>query len=125
MVFILLSKISVSNPKQLNIAIISTIVFLYVLKLLNSSKFQFCLHSLSIQASSTHFMETSNLSNVSSKYHKFANIFNKVKAEVSTSYCFYNLKIGAQPPVVIYSFSASKQETLKKFIEKDLNTKFI
>jgi len=123
------SKTSVSNPKQLNIAIISTIVFLYVLKLPNSSKFPICPHSLDIQASSTHFMETSYLYNVPSKYHKFANIFSKVKAEVSTSHCFYNLKINleesAQPPVAIYSLSVSKQETLREFIEKNLNTEFI
>ena len=74
-------------------------------------------------------METSDLYNVPSKYHKFANIFSKVKAEVSTSHWFYNLKINieesAQSPVAIYSLSASKQETLREFIEKNLNTEFI
>jgi len=129
MVFMLSSKTSVSNPKQLNIAIISTIVFLYVLKLSNSSKFQFYLHSSDIQASSTHLMETPDLPNVPSKYYKFANIFSKVKADVSTSHCFYNLKINleesAQPPVAIYSLSVYEQETLKKFTKKNLNTGFI
>jgi len=74
-------------------------------------------------------MEISDLSNVSSKYYKFANIFSKVKAEISTSYCFHNLKINlkesVQPPVAIYSLLASEQDTLKKFIEKNLNTEFI
>ena len=75
-------------------------------------------------------MEAPDLSNVSSKYHEFADIFSKTKAEVLTPHCSYDLKInleeGAQPPVgSIYSLSASEQEALKKFIEENLNTGFI
>ena len=85
---------------------------------------------MDIQANSAKLTETSDLSNVPSKYHKFADVFSKTKAEVLPSHCPYNLKInleeGAQPPVgPIYSLSASEQEALKEFIEKNLNTGFI
>jgi len=81
---------------------------------------------LDIQANSTKLVEVSDLSNVPSKYHEFADIFNKTKAEVLAPYHPYDLKInleeGAQPPVgPIYSLSASEQEALKEFIEKNLN----
>ena len=50
--------------------------------------------------------------------------------KVFISHCFYNLKInleeGAQPLIsTIYSFLASKQEALKKFIEENMNIRFI
>jgi len=85
---------------------------------------------LDIQANSAKLAEAPDLSNVPSKYHKFANVFSKTKAEVLAPYHYYDLKInleeGAQPLVgPIYSFSASKQEALKKFIEKNLNMGFI
>ena len=35
----------------------------------------------------------STLSNISSKYHKFANVFSKTKAETLSPYCSYDLKI--------------------------------
>jgi len=85
---------------------------------------------LDIQANSAKLAEAPDLSNVPSKYHKFANVFSKTKAEVLAPYRYYDLKInleeGAQPLVSpIYSFSASEQEALKKFIEKNLNMGFI
>jgi len=85
---------------------------------------------LDIQANFTKFAEVPDLSNVPSKYHKFADIFSKTKAEVLASHCPYDLKInlkeGAQPPVgPIYSLLASEQEALKEFIEENLNTGFI
>ena len=74
--------------------------------------------------------ETPDLSNVSSEYHKFTNVFSKTKAEVLSSHCPYDLKInlkeGAQPLVgPIYFLSALEQEALKEFIEENLNTCFI
>jgi len=107
-----------SNSEQPNITIISAVVFLHASKLPGSSNFKLCLHSSNIQANSTKLAEAPDLSNVSSEYHKFANVFSKTKAEVLTPYCSYDLKInleGAQPPVgPIYSLSVSKQETLKE-----------
>jgi len=96
----------------------------------NSSNFELCLCSSDIQANFVKLAEAPDLSNVPSKYHKFANIVSKTKAKVLTSHCSYDLKInleeGAQPPVgPIYSLSASEQEALKEFIEKNLNTGFI
>ena len=119
-----------SNSKWPNIAIIDTAAFLHVTKLPGSSNFELCLCSLDIQANSTKLAEAPDLSNVSSEYYKFADIFSKTKAEVLMPHCPYDLKInlekGAQPLVgPIYSLSTSEQEALKKFIEKNLNTCFI
>jgi len=85
---------------------------------------------LDIQANSAKLAETPNLFNVPSEYHEFANVFSKTKAETLPPHHPYDLKInleeGAQPLVgPIYSLSASEQEALKKFIEKNLNTGFI
>ena len=70
---------------------------------------------------STKLAEAPDLSNIPSKYYEFTNIFSKTKAKVLTSCYFYNLKInleGTQSLVsLIYSLSASEQETLKEFIE--------
>ena len=124
------SKTSMSNSKQPNITIISVAAFLRASKLLGSHNFELCLCSLDIQANSAKLAETPDLSNVPSKYHKFADVFSKTKAEVLTPYYPYDLKInleeGAQPLVgPIYSLSTSKQEALKKFIEENLNMDFI
>jgi len=62
---------------------------------------------LDIQANFTKLAETLDLSNVSSKYYEFADVFSKTKAEVLTPHHSY------------------KQEALKKFIEKNLNIGFI
>ena len=124
------SKISVSNFEQPNITIIGAIVFLCTSKLPDSHNFKLCLHSLDIQANSAKLAEASDLSNVPSEYHKFADIFSKTKAETLLPHCPYDLKInleeGAQPLVgPIYFLSVSKQEALKEFIEENLNTDFI
>jgi len=119
-----------SNSKRSNIAIISAAAFLYASKLLGSHNFKLCLCSSDIQANSTKLAETPDLSNVPSKYHEFADVFSKTKAEISSPHRPYDLKINleesAQPPVgPIYPLSASEQEALKKFIEENLNMGFI
>jgi len=119
-----------SNSEQPNIAIIGAAAFLHTSKLPDSHNFELCLHSLDIQANSTKLAETSDLSNISSEYHEFANVFSKTKAETLPSHCPYDLKInlkeGAQPLVsLIYSLSASEQEALKEFIKENLNIGFI
>jgi len=73
---------------------------------------------------------TSDLSNVPSKYYKFADIFSQTKAKILPPHRPYDLKInleeGAQPLVgSIYSLSAFEQEAFKEFIEENLNTGFI
>jgi len=118
-----------SNSERPNITIIGTAAFLHISKLLDSN-FELCLHSLDIQANSAKLAETPDLSNVPSKYHEFTNILSKTKAEVLAPHHPYDLKInleeGAQPLVgPIYSLSASEQEALKEFIEKNLNIGFI
>jgi len=130
MVSIPASETSMSNSRQPNIAIIGTIVFLHASKLLGSYNFKLCLHSSDIQANSAKLAEVPDLSNVLSKYYKFADVFSKAKAKVLTLHCPYDLKIsleeGTQPLVgPIYSLLASEQEALKEFIEKNLNTGFI
>jgi len=129
-VFIPASETSVSNSRQSNIAIIGVAVFLCTSKLPGSYNFELCLHSSDIQANSTKLAETPDLSNVSSEYHKFVDIFSKTKAKTLPPHHPYDLKINleesAQPPVgPIYSLSASEQEALKKFIEENLNMGFI
>ena len=76
------------------------------------------------------FAKAPDLSNVSSEYHEFTNVFSKTKAEVLASHHLYDLKINlekdAQPLVgPIYSLLASEQEVLKEFIEENLNSGFI
>jgi len=120
----------VSNSKQSNVAIIGAAAFLHVSKLPGSHNFKLCLYSLDIQANSSKLAGTSDLSNIPSEYHEFANIFSKTKAETLPPHHPYDLKInleeGAQPLVgLIYSLSASEQEALKEFIEENLNTGFI
>ena len=90
------SETSVSNSERPNIVIICTAVFLSTSKLLGSSNFELCLCSLDIQANSTKLAEAPDLSNVPSKYHKFANVFSKTKAEVLASHYSYNLKINLE-----------------------------
>jgi len=124
------SETSMSNSRRPNIAIIGAATFLCASKLLGSHNFKLCLCSSDIQANSAKLAEASNISNVPIKYHEFANVFSKTKAEVLAPHCPYDLKInleeGAQPLVgPIYSLSASEQETLKEFIEENLNTGFI
>ena len=119
-----------SNSRRPNIAIIGAAAFLRASKLPGSHNFELCLHSLDIQANSTKLAETSDLSNVPSEYHEFADVFSKTKAEILPPHCPYDLKINleedAQPPVgPIYSLLASEQEALKEFIEENLTTGFI
>ena len=124
------SKTSISNSRQSNIIIINTTVFLHTSKLLSSHNFELYLCSLDIQANSAKLAKAPDLSNVSSEYYEFADVFSKTKAEVLTTHHPYNLKInleeGTQPLVgPIYSLLASEQEALKKFIEENLNLDFI
>ena len=124
------SETSASNSRRPNITIIGAVAFLHVSKLPDSYNFELCLYFLNIQANSAKLAETPDLSNVSSKYHEFADVFSKTKAETLSPHYLYDFKInlekGAQPPVSpIYSLSASEQEALKEFIEENLNTGFI
>ena len=124
------SETSMSNSKWPNIAIIGAAAFLHASKLPGSYNFELCFCSLDIQANSVKLVETPDLSNVLSEYHKFADVFSKTKAETLPPHCPYNLKInleeGAQPLVgPIYSLLASEQEALKEFIEENLNIGFI
>jgi len=119
-----------SNSRRPNIVIIGAAVFLHASKLPGSHNFELCFCFLDIQANFAKLAETPDLSNIPSEYHEFANVFSKTKAEVLPPHHSYNLKInleeGAQPSVgPIYSFSTSEQETLKEFIEENLNMGFI
>jgi len=97
------SETSVSNSEQPNITIIGVAAFLCISKLLGSHNFKLCLCSLDIQANFTKLAETPDLSNISSEYHEFANVFSQTKAKILPSYRPYDLKInleeGAQPLV--------------------------
>jgi len=130
MVSIPVSETSMSISEQPNIAIIGAAAFLHTSKLLGFHSFKLCLCSLNIQANSAKLAEAPDLSNVPSKYHEFANVSSKTKAEALPPHHSYDLKInleeGAQSLVSpIYSLSASEQEALKEFIEENLNIGFI
>ena len=130
MVSISAFETSMFISEQSNITIIGTLAFLQASKLPGSSNFKLCLCSLDIQVNFTKLAEAPDLSNVSSKYYEFTNIFSKTKAEVLASYHPYNFQInlekGVQPLVgPIYSLSTFEQEALKKFIEENLNMGFI
>ena len=85
-----------SNSKRPNIAIISAVAFLYTLKLPGSHNFELYLCSSNIQTNSAKLAEAPNLSNVSSEYYEFTNIFSKTKAKVLTPYRSYDLKINLE-----------------------------
>jgi len=130
MVSISAAETSISNSEQPNITIISAAAFLHTSKLLGFSNFELCLCSLDIQTNSAKLVEASDLSNVSSEYHKFTDVFSKAKAEALTPHCFYDLKINLEEdvqPLVspIYSILVSEQEALKEFIKENLNIGFI
>ena len=63
---------------------------------MGSSNFELYLHSLDIQANSAKLAEAPDLSNVSSEYYKFTNIFSENKAEVLTPHYPYDLKINLE-----------------------------
>jgi len=96
MVSIPASETSMSNSERPNIAIIGAVAFLCASKLLDFHNFELCLHSLDIQANSTKLAESSDLSNVPSEYHKFANVFSKTKAETLPPHHPYDLKINLE-----------------------------
>jgi len=119
-----------SNSEWPNITIIGAAAFLCASKLLGSHNFELYLCSLDIQANSAKLAEIPDLSNVPSEYYEFTDIFSKTKAETLSPHHPYDLKINleesAQSPVSpIYSFLASEQESLKKFIKENLNIGFI
>ena len=71
-----------------------------------------------------------NLSTVPTEYYKFADVFNKAKAEILILYYLYDLQIKLKHRIklsirTIYLLSTTKQEALKEFISKNLNTRFI
>jgi len=99
MVSISASEISMSNFKQPNIIIIGAAAFLHTSKLLCSHNFKLCLRSSDIQTNSTKLIKASDLSNIPSKYHEFADIFSKTKAEVFPPYHSYDLKINLEEGV--------------------------
>ena len=130
MVSIPVSETSVSNSRWPNIAIIGAAAFWHASKLLGFHNFELFFCSLDIQANSAKLVEAPDLSNVPSKYYKFADIFSKTKAETLPSHHPYDLKINLKEDAQslvgpIYSLLASEQEALKEFIEENLNTGFI
>ena len=90
------SETFMSNSEWSNITIIGAAAFLCTLKLPDSHNFELCLCSLDIQTNSTKLAEAPDLSNVPSKYHKFANVFSKTKAETLPPHRLYNLQINLE-----------------------------
>ena len=83
-----------------------------------------------MQTKSTTISKKVDLSSVPEEYHKYANVFNKFRAETLAPHCLYDLQIELEkdsyPPVeTIYFLFKFKQEILKKFIDKNLTNGFI
>jgi len=83
-----------------------------------------------VQAKSTTISEKIDLSSIPEEYHEYADVFSKSKAETLAPHHPYNLQIDLEKdshPLVgtIYSLSKFEQETLKKFIDKNLTNGFI
>lgn len=99
--------------------------------MLGSTTFHLTLHPVNLTRRAARVMsKLVNLSTVPTKYHNFADIFSKAKAETLVLHCLYNLQIkledGEKLSVgTIYSLSTTKKEALKEFISENLNTRFI
>jgi len=124
-----LSETSPSNPKQPHITIISAPALFWASHLSGSKTFSLQFHS-TIQAKSTTISEKIDFSFIPEKYHKYADVFNKFKAETLTLHHPYDLQIDLKkdsyPPVgTIYSLSKFEQEALKEFINENLTNRFI
>lgn len=93
--------------------------------------FYLILYSINFTKRSTRILnDLVDLSAILTKYHKFGNISSKTKAKTLVLHHLYNLQIKLEnkeklPIKIMYSLSTTKQETLKEFISKNLNTKFI
>jgi len=71
-----------------------------------------------------------DLNCIPEEYHKFADIFNKAKADTLPPHQPHDLKInlkqGSSPLfVLIYSMSPSELESLQEFLDEHLNIGFI
>ena len=85
---------------------------------------------LTIQAKSSTISEKIDLFSIPEKYHKYANVFSKSKAETLAPYHPYDLWIELEKdsyPLVgtIYFLSKFEQKALKEFIDENLNNRFI
>jgi len=104
---------------------------MYTSKIPGSSNFQLYLCLTSSRENSVQMSEfASNLYNIFSEYYEFTNVFSKSKTKTLASYCFYDLQVKLEDSTQslvspIYLLLVTKQEALKEFIEKNLNTGFI
>jgi len=97
---------------------------------LSGSKIFAIQFSSTVQAKSTTISEKIDLSSIPEKYHEYADVFSKSKAEKLAPHHPYDLQIDLEKdshPLVrtIYSLSKFKQETLKEFIDENLTNRFI
>jgi len=120
-------KIS-SHP---HIAIIGAQSYIQAVWMLESTTFHLALLPINLARRTARILnDLVNLSTVPTEYHKFANIFSKVKAKNLAHHYLYDLQIklenGEKLPVrTIHLLSTTEQETFKEFIGKNLNTVFI
>ena len=107
-----LSETFLSNSKQPHIAITNVPALFWVSHLSDLTTFSFQFHS-TIQTKSTTISEKINLSSVPEKYHEYADVFSKSKAETLAPHHPYDLQIELEKdshPLVetIYSLSQFK-----------------
>ena len=118
---------SISPPP---ISLINASAYMHASQLPGSLVFQLSLTKESALRNTMHTAPSVDLSNVPKKYHEFADVFNKKKANTLPPHHSYDLKIeleeGASPPPGhMYSLSPMKLEALCTFIDENLNNGFI
>lgn len=119
---------SKSYSEQPHTAIISALTFIQALYLPGLTNFYLSLCSTTFMARLAQLLDNpADLSTILSEYHKFVDMFSKAKTKVLALYCLYNLQINLEEGAwllvnTIYNLSFTKQKTLKKFINKNLNT---
>lgn len=120
-----------SNPPS--VSLINAAAFLQASKLRGSQSFQIFLSDLS---ESTQLCKASldkdntDLSNIPSEYHDFADVFSESQANTLALHCSYDLKINLEEGMSplwgpIYSLSQNELLALHEFIEENLQTGFI
>jgi len=120
----------VEQPKP-SVSFINTAAYACAAHAEGSVSFQLSLSDLSLwgRSASTAPAEP-DMSSIPEEYHKYANVFNKERADTLPEHRSYNLKIdledGAEPPLSrMYSLSQTEVQALHEFLDENLHIRFI
>ena len=120
----------ISKLQAPEIAFINAAAYMRTSKLPGSITFQMTFSPKGLSAKATSMGNLTDLSDIPEDYHKFADVFDKKKADTLPPHRSYDLKIemeeGAVPPSnCMYSLSPSELEALRVFIEENVRSGFI